>query len=389
MILERPWVLPLENVLDIIQRGVDSTLLAVGHHAVHDSRRCDRLSRVPCSALSHTTSLVTRTSASPDRSHRHKEERYRSSDRSWTSLDLLSTALIPGPHLYRPQAEPIVRREAVGSVRAYTDCDAGDRRTHRQYSESGVMRNMTSELSGVTALVTGGTSGIGRAAAVALVRLGAHVAVSGRDEQRGDQVVKEIVAAGGRAEFLAAELRDAASARWLADRAVERLGQVDVLVNNAGIYPFGPTEQMTEADFDAVFGLNVKVPYFLVARLAPDMAKRGRGAIINVSTMAAEFGAAGMTLYGASKAALVLLTKSWAAEYGPHGVRVNAVSPGPIRTEGTAGMGDDLDQLAAAAPAGRPGTVEEVAEVIAFLATGRASFVHGAVVPVDGGRIAV
>ena len=160
---------------------------------------------------------------------------------------------------------------------------------------------MTSELSGVTALVTGGTSGIGRAAAVALVRLGAHVAVSGRDEQRGDQVVKEIVAAGGRAEFLAAELRDAASARWLADRAVERLGQVDVLVNNAGIYPFGPTEQMTEADFDAVFGLNVKVPYFLVARLAPDMAKRGRGAIINVSTMAAEFGAAGMTLTGPAR----------------------------------------------------------------------------------------
>jgi hypothetical protein len=100
MILERPWVLPLENVLDIIQRGVDSTLLAVGHHALHDSHRCDRLSRAPCSALSHTTSLVTRTSASPDRSHRHKEERYRSSDRSWTSLDLLSTALIPGPHLY-------------------------------------------------------------------------------------------------------------------------------------------------------------------------------------------------------------------------------------------------------------------------------------------------
>jgi NAD(P)-dependent dehydrogenase (short-subunit alcohol dehydrogenase family) len=248
---------------------------------------------------------------------------------------------------------------------------------------------MTSELSGTTALVTGGTSGIGRATAVALAGLGAHVALSGRDEARGRQVVREIAAAGGRAEFLAADLRDEAAARSLAQRATERLGHVDVLVNNAGIFPFGPTEQTTEADFDAVFALNVKAPYFLVAELAPGMAKRGHGAIVNVTTMVAEFGAAGMGLYGASKAALVLLTKSWAAEYGPQGVRVNAVSPGPTRTEGTAPMGDNLDQLAAAGPAGRPGSAEEIAEAVVFLATGRSSFVHGAIVPVDGGRIAV
>jgi NAD(P)-dependent dehydrogenase (short-subunit alcohol dehydrogenase family) len=105
--------------------------------------------------------------------------------------------------------------------------------------------------------------------------------------------------------------------------------------------------------------------------------------------MVAEFGAAGPSLYEASKAALALLMKSWAAEYGPHGIRVNAVSPGPTRTEGTAGMGDALDQLTAAAPARRPGTAEEMAEAIAFLATDRASFVHSAVLPVDGGRIAV
>jgi NAD(P)-dependent dehydrogenase (short-subunit alcohol dehydrogenase family) len=248
---------------------------------------------------------------------------------------------------------------------------------------------MTSELSGTTALVTGGTSGIGRATAVALAGLGAHVALSGRDEERGRQVVREITAAGGRAGFLAADLRDEAAARSLAQRATERLGHVDVLVNNAGIFPFGPTEQTTEADFDAVFALNVKAPYFLVAELAPGMAKRGHGAIVNVTTMVAEFGAAGMGLYGASKAALVLLTKSWAAEYGPQGVRVNAVSPGPTRTEGTAPMGDNLDQLAAAGPAGRPGSAEEIAEAVVFLATGRSSFVHGAIVPVDGGRIAV
>ena len=248
---------------------------------------------------------------------------------------------------------------------------------------------MTEELSGTAALVTGGTSGIGRATSVALARLGAHVALSGRDEERGSAVVRQIVAAGGRADFLAAELRDEASARSLAERAISRLGEVDVLVNNAGIYPFGPTDETREADFDSVFALNVKVPYFLVARLAPEMAKRGHGAIINVTTMVAEFGMAGMGLYGASKAALALLTKSWAAEYGPHGVRVNAVSPGPIRTEGTSEMGDGLDQLAAAGPAGRPGSPEEIAEAIVFLAADRASFVHGAVVPVDGGRVAV
>lgn len=138
-----------------------------------------------------------------------------------------------------------------------------------------------------------------------------------------------------------------------------------------------------------MFALNVKVPYFLVAELAPDMATRGHGVIVNVSTMVAEFGAVGMGRYGASKAALVLLTKSWAAEYGPYGVRVNAVSPGHTLTEGISDLGDDLDQLAAAAPAGRPGTAGEVAEAITFLASDRASFIHGAVLPVDGRRIAV
>jgi NAD(P)-dependent dehydrogenase (short-subunit alcohol dehydrogenase family) len=248
---------------------------------------------------------------------------------------------------------------------------------------------MLSELFGMSALVTGATSGIGRATAIALAGQGAHVALSGRDDERGHRVVEEIAMAGGSAEFLAADLRDEASARSLARRAIERLGQVDVLVNNAGIYPFASTEQTTEADFDAVFAVNVKAPYFLVAELAPAMAKRGHGAIINLSTMVAEFGLAGMGLYGASKAAVVLLTKSWAAEYGPHGVRVNAVSPGPTRTEGTAPMGEDLDQLAAAGPAGRPGSPEEIAEAIVFLATRRSSFMHGAIVPVDGGRAAV
>jgi len=248
---------------------------------------------------------------------------------------------------------------------------------------------MRSELSGKTALVTGGTSGIGRAAALALARLGARVAVAGRNERRGNEVVKEIIAAGGQGEFVSAELKDAASARALAARAVARLGQVDILVNTAGMYPFGPTEKMTEADFDAVFDLNVRAVFFLVAELAPKMADRGQGAIVNLSTMMADQGYVGTSLYGASKAAVVSMTKSWAAEYGRRGVRVNVVAPGPTRTEGTLVMGDALDEYAALAPAGRPATADEIAEAIAFLASDRASFIHGAVLPVDGGRTAV
>jgi NAD(P)-dependent dehydrogenase (short-subunit alcohol dehydrogenase family) len=135
-----------------------------------------------------------------------------------------------------------------------------------------------------------------------------------------------------------------------------------------------------------VYALNVKVPYFLVATLAPLMAKRGKGAIVNVS---ADYAVSGLSLYGSSKAAINLLTKAWAAEYGPSGVRVNAVSPGPTRTEGTDAMGEALDQLAAQAPAGRPATADEIAEAIVFLATDRASFIHGAKLAVDGGRTAV
>src|SRR5690348_3946226 len=247
-----------------------------------------------------------------------------------------------------------------------------------------------SDLKGKTALVTGGNSGIGRAVAVALAERGAHVVLSGRDGDRGEQAVTTIRAAGGTADFVKADLGDEASVRALA-RQAEDLGggHVDILINNAGIFPFGATHETAETDFDRVFDINVKAPFFLVAELAPKMAARGNGAIVNVTTMVAEFGMANMALYGSSKAALVLLTKSWSAEYGPSGVRVNAVSPGPTRTEGTADMGEALDQLASAAPAGRPGLPEEIASAAVYLASDEASFVHGALLPVDGGRIAV
>jgi NAD(P)-dependent dehydrogenase (short-subunit alcohol dehydrogenase family) len=212
----------------------------------------------------------------------------------------------------------------------------------------------------------------------------------GRNEERGKKAIAEIRASGGQADFISSDLRDAPRARQVARRAVELgNGHVDILINNAGVFPFGPTHETSEELFDKVYSLNVKAPYFLVAELAPVMAKRGKGAIVNVSTMVADYGAAGMSLYGSSKAAINLLTKAWTAEYGRSGVRINAVSPGPTRTEETNSMGDGLDQLAAEAPAGRPATADEIAEAIVFLATDRASFIQGAKLAVDGGRTAI
>ena len=247
---------------------------------------------------------------------------------------------------------------------------------------------MTStNLAGTTALVTGATSGIGRATAVDLARRGAHVLVSGRDPVRGEAVVATIREAGGKADFIAADLADGDSVRALARRATELGGgHVDILVNNAGVFPFGPTQGASDQDIDTVYAVNVRAPFILVGELAPAMAARGKGAVVNVLTMVASFGVAGMALYGSSKAALSLLTKAWAAEFGPQGVRVNAVSPGPTRTEGTEPMGSQLDQLASLAPAGRPAAPEEIAAAISYLASDQASFVHGAVLDVDGGR---
>ena len=246
------------------------------------------------------------------------------------------------------------------------------------------------DLTDRTALVTGSTSGIGRATAIALAARGAHVLIVGRDEARAKQVVADIEGDGGRATFKLTTLADVDSARDLVEWAVEAGdGQVDILINNAGVALMGPSNAATEADFDETFAVNVKVPFFLVAALAPAMAERGWGSIVNISTMVASFGQAGMALYGASRAALELLTKTWAAEYGGRGVRVNAVAPGPTRTRMMEAAPEEVvNAHAALAPAGRVAEPEELAAAIVFLASDDASFVHGVTLAVDGGRTA-
>jgi NAD(P)-dependent dehydrogenase (short-subunit alcohol dehydrogenase family) len=249
------------------------------------------------------------------------------------------------------------------------------------------MEKNSFDFEGSRVLVTGGTSGIGKATAIAFARHGAQVLISGRDAKRGDAVVEAIKADGGSASFLQADLSDAESTRSLARRALE-IGPINVLVNNAGVFPFGSTAETNPDAFQEVFATNVWAPFILVGELAPKMAERGSGAIVNVSSMVGDFGVTGMALYGSSKAAINLLTKAWTAEFGPHGVRVNAVSPGPTRTEGTAVMDEAIEQFAAMAPAGRPAAPQEIADAILYLASDRATFVNGVVLSVDGGRAA-
>ena len=234
-------------------------------------------------------------------------------------------------------------------------------------------------------LVTGGTAGIGEATARAYAAAGADVVITGRDEDRGRRVADSLVEDGGRARFVRADLENFDDVQ----RLVEEVGDVDVLVNNAGTFPVGATDAVDSASFDSAYAVNVKAPFFLTGAFAPRMAANGGGAIVNVSTMVAAFGMPGMALYGSTKAALELLTKAWAAEYGPRGVRVNAIAPGPTRTPGTAAMGDGLEQLAATLPLGRPADADEIAAAALFLGSDEASYINGAVLAVDGGRRAV
>jgi NAD(P)-dependent dehydrogenase (short-subunit alcohol dehydrogenase family) len=243
--------------------------------------------------------------------------------------------------------------------------------------------NAERDLEGLSALVTGATSGIGKAAAEQLARHGAEVIVHGRDAGRGQAVVDAITAEGGKARFFAADLTVPAELEDLAAEAAS----VDVLVNNAGAAWFGPTPELDVTTFGLLFTANVQAPYFLTAALAPKMAARGSGSIINVGSMAGEVGMPGGAAYGATKAALDSMTRSWAAEYSPAGVRINTVASGPVYTPIQAA--EITDAVGATTIMARAAQPEEIANVIVFLASPKASYVTGAVISADGGRAAI
>ena len=239
------------------------------------------------------------------------------------------------------------------------------------------------ELAYKTALITGGTAGIGLACARLMSREGASVIITGRDAERGKAAAASI---DGSVRFIEADLADIESVRSLVGQA----GDIDILVNNAASFPAALTVDQGLDAFEKTFDTNVRGTYFLAAGLVPGMLERGHGSIINVTTMVAKKGVPGAGAYSASKAAVESLTRTWAAEFGSRQVRVNSVAPGPTKTEGVeAEWGETNEELGRALPLGRTAKPEEIAEAVLFLASPRSTFITGSVLHVDGGGTAV
>jgi NAD(P)-dependent dehydrogenase (short-subunit alcohol dehydrogenase family) len=254
------------------------------------------------------------------------------------------------------------------------------------------MSQHTRRLDGRTALVTGSTGGLGVAIAKALAAAGALVIVSGRDKVRGDAVVADIRSAGGAAEFVVADLGAGEDeVRRLAEQATAAAGgRIDILVNNAAMLLMPtPTAEISEELLRDAFSVNVFAPFLLTGAVAPAMVERGEGVIVNIGSITGLRGSAGSAVYSGNKAVIHSFTQSWADEYGPSGVRVNAVAPGPIATERQEQFIDHVAPMLARIPSRRMSTPAEVAAAVVFLASDAASNIHGTVLSVDGGYAAV
>ena len=247
------------------------------------------------------------------------------------------------------------------------------------------------EFEGKVALVTGGGSGIGRATALAFAREGAQVVIGNRNVERGEETVSMIRNAGETASFKRTDVLIAAEIEALVDHAVKTYGRLDLAFNNAGTEgAVQPTlVEQTEANFDAVMGINVKGVWLSMKYEIPRMLEQGGGAIVNCSSVAGVIGFPGIGIYVASKHAVIGLTKTAALEYSAQGIRINSVNPAVIDTEMvdrlTDGMNMKKDDLTTFHPIGRIGRVEEVAEAVLWLCSGKASFVTGHSLIVDGG----
>ncbi len=241
-------------------------------------------------------------------------------------------------------------------------------------------------------LITGALAGIGRAAALAFAREGARLIVSGRRDDVGAALEKELRELGAEAHFVRADVRSEDDVRALVDKAVERFGRLDVGVNNAGTEGKpGPLTDQTPESYAATFDTNVLGTILSLKHEMRVMLAQGRGSIVNLSSTMGSRGAAGASMYVASKHAVEGLTKAAALEGAANGVRVNAVAPGPVDTEllnRFAGSAEKKAALAAGVPMKRLGTPEDIAATIVFLASDKAAFVTGQIIAVNGGKTA-
>lgn len=241
-------------------------------------------------------------------------------------------------------------------------------------------------LEGRIALVTGASQGIGRACAIELAKAGCTVALAARNEGRLAETAAEIEAAGGKAAVFALDVASEDSIKTGAKAILERLGKVEVLVNNAGITRDGLVLRMKRPDWDDVIGTNLTGAFLLTQALLGAMMRNRWGRIVNITSVVGRTGQAGQVNYAASKAGLIGLTRSLAREVASRGITVNAVAPGYIETPMTAVLDEkQREAMMATIPLGRPGTDTEIAQCVAFLASDAAAYVTGHVLDVNGG----